>query len=46
LIQLCQGAGAKRVVIDGLDFAQLGKSTVARFIDNPDRISFGGLEDE
>jgi len=46
LIQLCQGAGAKRVALDGLDFAQLDKSLVAKFVDNPDRISFGGVEDE
>jgi len=46
LVQLCQGAGAKRVVLNGLDFARLDNSIVAKFLDNPARVSFGGVEAE
>jgi phage-related baseplate assembly protein len=46
LIQLCQGAGAKRIVLDGLDFTRLDQTLIASFVDNPDRINFGGVENE
>jgi len=46
LIQLCLGAGARRVVLDGLEFTELDRSSVAKFSENPDRIIFGGVESE
>jgi phage-related baseplate assembly protein len=44
LIKLCQSAGAKRIVLTGLNFTQISKRQVANFIENPDRIIFGGVE--
>ena len=45
LISLCQGAGAKRIIVDGLEYTELDKSTIAKFAENPLRIIFGGIED-
>jgi len=46
LIKMCLEAGAKRVVLDNLYFTHIDKSSVANFIENPDRIIFGGVESE
>jgi len=46
LVKLCMAAGAKRVEINGLYFTNIDDSSVANFIDNPDRIQFGGVERE
>jgi phage-related baseplate assembly protein len=46
LIKMCLEAGAKRVILDGLYFTHIDKSSVANFIENPDRIIFGGVESE
>jgi len=46
LIRLCQAAGAKRIEISGLHFTNMDNSSVAHFIENPDRMQFGGVEGE
>ena len=46
LIKMCLEAGAKRVVLEDLYFTHIDKSSVANFIENPDRIIFGGVEGE
>jgi len=46
LVQLCRAAGAKRIVLNGLYFTILDPSSIANFIDNPNRIIFGGVESE
>jgi phage-related baseplate assembly protein len=46
LTALCRAAGAKRIVLNGLYFTEIDKSGVANFIENPDRIIFGGVENE
>jgi phage-related baseplate assembly protein len=46
LIELCRGAGAKRITHNGLEFTNIDRSSVAQFIENPDRIVFGGVESE
>jgi len=44
LVQLCLAAGAKRVEIDGIEFTQLGRDTVAHFVDR--EINFGRVESD
>jgi len=44
LIQLCLAAGAKRVEISGIEFTELGRTTVARF--NSREVAFGGVEND
>jgi len=46
LIQRCLGAGARRVALNGLEFTQIDGSSIAEFAENPDRIIFGGIENE
>lgn len=46
LIRFCVGAGAKRVEITGLAFTPLDATKVAQIADNPNRITFGGVESE
>jgi phage-related baseplate assembly protein len=46
LIRLCLAAGAKRIEIEGLRFTRIDTSSVANFVPNPDRIQFGGVENE
>jgi phage-related baseplate assembly protein len=44
LIQLCLGAGARRVVISNLEFTEIDRTSVVEFLPNPERIIFGGIE--
>jgi phage-related baseplate assembly protein len=44
LVQLCRAAGAKRVVLSGLNFTSLNRNTVARIANS--EIIFGGVESE
>jgi phage-related baseplate assembly protein len=46
LIRLCLEAGAKRVVLDGLYFTKIDNSSIVKFVENPERIIFGGVENE
>lgn len=46
LIRACLGAGAKRVIIDNMEFTSLNKTQVVQFAVNQNRVVFGAIEDE
>lgn len=44
LIALCKAAGAKRIVLNGLDYRSLSQNEVCQFNTNANRILYGGEE--
>lgn len=45
LVERCRAAGAWRVEITGLPYQALDRGEVTQFVDNPNRVIFGGIEE-